>query len=30
MGLYKENHVQMLQICANYFVEMIKSSVYGH
>ena len=29
-GLYKETCVQMLRICANYFVGMIKSSVYGH
>jgi hypothetical protein len=29
-GLYKETHVQMLRICANYFVGMIKSSDYGH
>ena len=29
-GLYKETCVQMLRICAHYFVGMIKSSVYGH
>ena len=29
-GLYKEIRVQMLRICANYFVGMIKSSIYGH
>jgi hypothetical protein len=29
-GLYKETRVQMLRICANYFVRMIKASVYGH
>jgi len=29
-GLYKETRVQMLRIYANYFVGMIKSSVYGH
>ena len=29
-GLYKETHVQILRICTNYFVGMIKSSVYGH
>jgi hypothetical protein len=28
--VYKETCVQMLRICANYFVGMIKSSVYGH
>jgi hypothetical protein len=26
----KETHVQMLQICTNYFVGMFKWSVYGH
>jgi hypothetical protein len=28
--LYKEIRAQTLRICANYFVGMIKSSVYGH
>jgi len=29
-GLYKETRVQMLRICANYIVGMIKLGVYGH
>ena len=29
-AIYKETHVQMLRICANYFVGMITSSDYGH
>ena len=29
-GLYKETCVQMLRICANFIVGMIKLGVYGH
>jgi len=29
-GLYKDTRVQMLRICANYYVGMIKFSVYEH